>query len=161
MCETPLEFAVGKMLLDKRLTIAAAESCTGGLLSHRLTSVPGSSSYFPLGLVTYDNKWKTELLGVEKIVLDKYGAVSKEVAAAMASGVRQKAKSDLGIGITGIAGPGGGSREKPVGLVYIGLSYDQDTMVKQFLFQGSRDQNKTQSAQAALEMIKDYCQRKK
>ncbi len=160
MCQVPLEFTVAKMLLDNRLTIAAAESCTGGLLSHRLTSVPGSSFYFPLGLITYDNKWKTELLGVEKFVLDKYGAVSKEVAAAMATGVRQKAKSDLGIGITGIAGPGGGSREKPVGLVYIGLSYDQATIVKRFFFQGNRDQNKTQSAQAALEMIKDYCQKK-
>lgn len=151
-----LEQAVGELLRKHSLTIATAESCTGGLLSHKLTLVPGSSGYFPLGLVTYDNRWKVNLLNIPEETITTNGAVSPEVAEAMARGVRQRAGTDLGIGITGIAGPGGGTAEKPVGLVYIGLADDKRVTVKRYHFTGDRAANKENTARAALQLLYDY-----
>lgn len=117
-----LESVVGRLLTEKKMTLATAESCTGGLVSQRLTDVPGSSSYIALNAVTYANEAKVKLLGVPQQLLDQHGAVSAECARAMAEGMRRLAASDVAISITGVAGPGGGSEEKPVGTVYVGLS---------------------------------------
>ena len=150
-----LESAVGKLLISKKKTIAVAESCTGGLLSGRITDVSGSSNYFVLGLVAYSNLVKIARLGVDEKVLMKSGAVSKEVACQMASGVRLLAGTDIGIGITGIAGPTGKTRNKPVGLVYIALDKKgQAPFVREFRFKGSREEIKFQASQAALDLIR-------
>jgi len=140
-------------LLSQKQTLATAESCTGGLLAHKLTLVPGSSGYFPLGLITYDNRWKEALLGVPEQIIKEKGAVSPQVAEAMATGIRNKAATDLGIGITGIAGPGGGTAAKPVGLVYIALATGKHARVKKFQFQGKREEIKEYSARAALTLL--------
>ncbi len=117
---------VVQTLLEKKLEIAHAESCTGGLLSKYITDQPGASSVFQFGVVSYSGKIKHQVLGVSEDTLRQYGEVSAETAREMAEGVRRLAKSDIGIGITGIAGPGGGSKEKPVGLVYFAVSYKED-----------------------------------
>ena len=130
-----------------------AESCTGGLISHLITNVPGSSDYFVLGTVTYSNNAKMRILGVSKIILESFGAVSSECARAMAEGVKNVGRSDLGLAVTGIAGPGGGSPAKPVGLVFIGLATEKTTSVKEFRFTGSRLEIKEQTARSALEMV--------
>ena len=129
-----LESVVGKYLRGKGLTVAAAESCTGGLFSKRLTDIDGSSRYVRLNVVTYANEAKCELLGVSQDLLDKHGAVSAECARSMATGVRHLSSADIGISITGIAGPDGGTEEKPVGLVYIGLASAQQVKVFPFRF---------------------------
>jgi len=156
------EAAIGKILRKNRLTIAVAESCTGGLVSSRITDVSGSSDYFIVGLVAYSNRIKEGLLGVSFSHCErpkgakqsqKYDAVSKEVALAMAKGIRRLAGTDIGIGVTGIAGPTGGTRSKPVGLVYVGLVTDKKKIVKEFRFKGSRQQIKLQASQAALNII--------
>ncbi|WP_366923499.1 CinA family protein [Metallumcola ferriviriculae] len=151
-----LNQVVGSILLEKNISVATAESCTGGLLAHKLTLVPGSSAYFPLGLVTYDNLWKERLLSISNHLLSARGAVSPEVAAAMAEGVRFRAETDLGVGITGIAGPGGGSMDKPVGLVYIAVANNTQTTVKRFHFHGKRQEIKENSARAALALMLDF-----
>jgi nicotinamide-nucleotide amidase len=148
-----IEIAVGKILRKSKMTMAVAESCTGGLISNRITDVSGSSSYFKMGMVAYSNEIKKNILGVSPILLQKYGAVSKEVALEMAKGVRFVANTDMGIGVTGIAGPSGGTKKKPVGLVYIALVTGKKHTVKEFRFKGSRKGIKSQAAQAALDLI--------
>lgn len=149
-----LEEVVGMYLVMKRLTVAAAESCTGGLLSERLTRIPGSSSFFLGGVVCYSNELKTKLAGVPPPLIQQYGAVSKPVAQALSEGIRKRAESSIGIGITGIAGPSGGTPEKPVGLVFIGLADERGTAVKEFQFPGNREQVRYWASQIALEMIR-------
>lgn len=144
---------VSSMLKKYKLKVATAESCSGGLIAHTLTNISGSSYYFDRGIVSYSNQAKIDLLKVSKDLLDSYGAVSKEVAEAMAEGVREKSNVDIGISSTGIAGPTGGTEEKPVGLVYIGLSTKDNTFVKKFQFSDDRLENKYRTCNAALEML--------
>jgi nicotinamide-nucleotide amidase len=144
-----LETVVGRELACRRLTLAVAESCTGGLLGHRLTNVPGSSAYFRLGVVAYANDLKSSCLGVAGGVLERHGAVSAQVALAMAQGVRRLAASDYALGITGIAGPDGGSAEKPVGLVYLALAGGNE-QVWEHRFGGGRQDVKWRATQQAL-----------
>jgi nicotinamide-nucleotide amidase len=151
-----LEEVIGKLLKERKETLAVAESCTGGLLSNRITNVSGSSNYFERGFVTYSNEAKIENLGVPKDLILKYGAVSKEVAEAMAIGVRKIAKTDYGLSITGIAGPTGGTPEKPVGLVYIGLAWKDGVLVTRNQFLGDRESIKFQSTQKALDMLRRH-----
>jgi nicotinamide-nucleotide amidase len=151
-----LESVAGRLLRGEKKTLAIAESCTGGYLGHRLTNVPGSSDYFLGGILAYGNRAKIELLGVPEAVIRKYGAVSPRTAAAMAEGVRMKMSSDIGLSITGIAGPSGGTPRKPVGLVYIALASDLGTDVSRNLFWGKREAIKFQSSQKALDMLRRY-----
>ena len=146
-------------LINNNLTVATAESCTGGLIAHTLTNISGSSVYFDRGVVTYSNKAKIELLGLNNEILDKFGAVSHKVAEAMAKGIRIKSHVDIGIATTGIAGPTGGTPDKPVGLVYIGISTSKQTNIKKFKFSGNRLQNKELTCNAALKMILDNLKR--
>jgi nicotinamide-nucleotide amidase len=150
----PLEKVVGDLLRERRFTIALAESCTGGLLASRLTDVPGSSAYFDRGAVCYSNLAKVEWVGVPEPLIAGFGAVSEPVAAAMAEGVRAKAGASVGIGITGIAGPGGGTPEKPVGMVVIAVATPGEARVRTFNFIGSREMVKFQSTQAAMNMLR-------
>ncbi len=152
--DEPLEKVVGDLLRARGKTLAVAESCSGGLLSHRITNIPGSSDYFLLGAVTYSNEAKVKVLGVNPQDLEEHGAVSQEVAAQMAEGVKKLAGSHFGIGITGIAGPGGGTPQKPVGLVYIALSWEGGTEVHRKRFWGTRLQIKTYSTTHALDMLR-------
>ena len=145
---------VGAMLQERGLTLAVAESCTGGLLSARLTERPGSSAYFDRGWVTYANRAKVEDLGLDADLIERQGAVSEEVARAMASSTRARAHSDIGVAITGIAGPGGGTPDKPVGLVFIALSGAAGDRVRRVHFPSDRDRVRYQSTQSALEMIR-------
>ncbi len=152
-----LEETVLRLLQGQGKTIATAESCTGGLVAKRITDLPGSSEVFEMGAVTYSNRIKTMLLGVPEELLAKYGAVSEQVARAMAEGVRRAAGSDLGVGITGVAGPGGGSAEKPVGLVYVGLADGARTWVKRLEpspVARSRGFYRNRAASTALDMAR-------
>ncbi|MDE3181560.1 MAG: competence/damage-inducible protein A [Acidobacteriota bacterium] len=149
-----LEEVVGMYLVMKQITVAVAESCTGGLLSERMTSTPGSSNYFLGGVVCYSNLLKTSLAGVPAQIIEEHGAVSKQVAKSLSEGIRRRAGSSIGVGITGIAGPGGGSAEKPVGLVFIGLSDARGTAVREFRFPGNRNRIRLWASQMALEMIR-------
>jgi len=149
-----LEEVVGELLKMRGYTLATAESCTGGLLAGRITDVPGSSEYFLEGVVSYSNEAKIDLLGVPKKWIKTHGAVSEQVAGAMAAGVRKRAGTTFGIGVTGVAGPGGGSDEKPVGLVYIALADDSQTTTRKFIFPGDRQFIRTLSVNAALDMIR-------
>ncbi len=151
-----LEEVIGKYLKKKQHTVAVAESCTGGFLGHRITNVPGSSEYFLRGVVAYSNTSKTELLGIPAEIIDEHGAVSPQVARAMAEGIREKASSTFGLSITGIAGPSGGTKEKPVGLVYTALAHERDVIVKKNLFLGDRNAIKFQSSQKALDMLRRH-----
>jgi nicotinamide-nucleotide amidase len=145
-----LEAVVGDLLREHTMTIAVAESCTGGLLASRLTDVPGSSDYVDRGVVCYSNQAKVDLAGVPEALIREHGAVSEPVAQAMAEGVRSRAGTNIGVGITGIAGPGGGTPEKPVGTVAIAVVVDDETRVRTFQFIGSREMVKFQAAQSAL-----------
>jgi nicotinamide-nucleotide amidase len=149
-----LPAVVGALLRERSLTLALAESCTGGLLAARLTEVSGASAFLDRALVTYSNAAKVDLLGVEASLIERHGAVSEEVARAMAEGARSSAAASIGIGITGIAGPEGGSAEKPVGLVYVALSGAAGTRVRRALFPGDRDRIRQQATQAAMEMVR-------
>ncbi len=149
-----LEEVVGKLLREKKETLAVAESCSGGLLGHRLTNVPGSSDYFLEGVVAYSNEAKTNLLAVNPSLLAKHGAASLEIARAMARSVRRRAGSGYGLAVTGIAGPAGGTPRKPVGLVFLALDSPEGTEVEKNLFLGSRQQIKFQSTQKALDMLR-------
>ncbi len=151
-----LEEKVGRLLGERGLTLALAESCTGGLVGHRVTSVAGSSTYFERGVVTYSNRAKEDLLGVSRQTLEAHGAVSHQTAREMALGARERAGTDLGLAITGIAGPGGGSPEKPVGTVFFGLAHGEHVESHLRHFQGSRAQVKQQSAEAALDLLRRY-----
>ncbi len=152
---------VGKLLRLNKKTLAVAESCTGGLLGDRITDVPGSSDYFLQGVVAYSNEAKIDLLGVSKALVEKHGAVSSKVAEAMAQGIRDKARSSLGLAITGIAGPSGGAPEKPVGLVYVALAWDKGSDVVKNLFLGNREIIKFQSSQKALDMVRRHLDKDK
>ncbi len=150
-----LEQVVGKILKQKKLTLAVAESCTGGLLAHRITNVSGSSEYFEGGVVSYSNKCKVDVLGVDSRLIESKGAVSAEVVESMAEGVRKLADTDLGVAISGIAGPGGGSAEKPVGTVFIGISCKKrGAFSRRYQFRGTRDEIKIISTGAALDSIR-------
>lgn len=138
---------------DRGLTVSVAESCTGGLLGDMITDVPGSSDYFLGGVISYSDEAKVSLLGVDEGTLRSKGAVSEEVALQMASGTRSKFGSKIGVGITGIAGPAGGTESKPVGLVYIAVSSGSSLACKRKVFDGSRDSVKRQAAETALEML--------
>ncbi len=142
------------MLRRERKTIAVAESCTGGLITHRLTETAGSSDYFERGFVTYSNESKVEMLGVPEKLLGEQGAVSDAVALAMARGARERSGTDVGLAVTGIAGPRGGTSEKPVGLVFVALSADQGEQVHRYLLPGSRSQIKAWTAQLALNLVR-------
>jgi nicotinamide-nucleotide amidase len=150
----PLEAVVGAMLAERKLTIAVAESCSGGLLASRLTDVPGSSRYFERGVVCYSNRAKTELVGVPEDLIREHGAVSEQVARGMAEGVAKRSATNIGVGITGIAGPDGGTPEKPVGTVVVAVTLDGETKVRTLKLFGGREMIKFQSAQAALNMIR-------
>jgi nicotinamide-nucleotide amidase len=149
-----LEEVVGMYLVMRQKTVAVAESCTGGLLSERLTRVPGSSNYFLGGMVCYSNELKTTLAGVPADLITEHGAVSLAVAQAMAEGVRKRTGASLGIGITGVAGPGGGTPEKPVGLVFIALADENGTQIREFRFPGDRERVRHWATQMALEAVR-------
>lgn len=151
-----LEEVVGKLLLDKKKTLALAESCTGGLIAHKLTNIPGSSAYVERGVVAYSNAAKMSLLDVSPNIIEQHGAVSSETAVAMAEGVRWLAQTSYGVAVTGIAGPGGGSPVKPVGLVYLAVASDTTgTHWRKCLFTGDRLDIKTKTAQTALNMLRE------
>lgn len=151
-----LEEEVGMLLKKHKKTLAAAESCTGGLIANRITDISGSSYYFGTGIVAYSNETKMKVLRVLKNILERFGAVSAETAKAMAEGVRDLAEADIGISTTGIAGPTGATPTKPVGLVYIGLSTREGTKIKEFIFKGNRLEIKKKASEEALRMVKDY-----
>ena len=157
-----MESVVGRLLTDRHMTLAVAESCTGGLIGHRLTQVPGSSSYVDRGIVSYSNRAKIDLLGVPSELIDRHGAVSAEVAAAMARGIRERSGVSVGLSVTGIAGPGGATKTKPVGLVYLGLDGGpNDAMTKECRFHGGdRSVIKQRSAQAALDLLRRWLLKK-
>jgi len=151
-----LERVTAALLIMKGLTIATAESCTGGLLADFLTDVPGSSAYFMHGVVAYSNESKRRILKVPKRLLDRHGAVSPETAAAMAAGAARISQADIGLSTTGIAGPSGGSEEKPVGLVYIGMAHGEESFARRFQFGNDRIMNKECAARTALNLVRRY-----
>ena len=151
-----LETIVGQLLRSHQGTLAVAESCTGGFIAHRLTQIPGSSDYFERGIVAYSNRTKSEILKVPEEILARDGAVSDSVARKMAEGVRQISRATLGLAVTGIAGPAGGTEEKPVGTVFIALATPRGTVSKKYRFWGDRDQIKTISAHTAIDWVRRY-----
>ncbi len=153
-----LEARVGQALLQRNLTLAVAESCTGGLIGHRLTNVPGSSTYFLGGVISYSYDAKERLLGVRHATLYDFGAVSEQTAREMAQGARRALGADIGLSVTGIAGPGGAMPGKPVGLTWIALSARDADQARSFIWSGDRLTNKSQSAEAALALLRDYLQ---
>ena len=152
--EQTLESVVGEVLVAQRKTLAVAESCTGGLVSDRLTNVPGSSRYLLASLVAYQNRAKQEWLGIPERLLLRNGAVSAPVARAMAQGIRRRVGADVGLAITGIAGPGGGTPTKPVGLVYLAVADARGSAVERARFYGDRAAIKGQAAQLALNVLR-------
>ena len=151
-----MEKVVGRLLSEKGRTLSVAESCTGGLIGHRLTNVAGSSNYFLGGVVSYSNQSKADMLDVDSKTIDKHGAVSGEAAEEMARGIRERLKSDIGLAVTGIAGPEGGSREKPVGTVYIGLNSSDQGFSRRYRFWGRRKQVKLNTSMMALDWVRRY-----
>jgi len=150
-----LEEVIVKLLIKRDETVATAESCTGGLIADRITNVPGASDVFLAGYVTYANAAKTDILNVDRNMIDKHGAVSEEVARAMAEGARERARSTFALSTTGVAGPTGGSAEKPVGTVYVGLaSRDSETVVKKFFYPTDRETFKQLVAQSTLDLLR-------
>jgi PncC family amidohydrolase len=153
MAEPPPERRLGDLLKAHGLTLVTAESCTGGLIGHLLTEVAGSSDYYLGGAVTYSNDMKQNLLGVRLETMIEHGAVSEQTALEMAAGARVRFGGDIGVSVTGIAGPGGGTETKPVGLTFIGLSTPWGDMVRRFVWESDREGNKRLSAEAALELL--------
>jgi PncC family amidohydrolase len=151
--DTHLEVVLNKLLIPSGLKLAVAESCTGGLIGHRITNVPDSSMYYQGSIIAYAYEAKVRLLGVSWDTLKKYGAVSQETVLEMARGVREALLADIGLSVSGIAGPGGGTPTKPVGLVWVGLSTPQGKQARSFVFQGKRLQVKKQAADAALQLV--------
>ena len=151
-----LEQRVASLLLEKRKTISVAESCSGGLLSHRLTNIAGSSNYFKGAVVAYSNAVKLQVLKVPPITIRKYGAVSEQVALCMAQGIRSLLKTDFGIAVTGIAGPSGAGKNKPVGLTFIAINTAAETICLKCLFKGKRIQIKSQAATFALKILAEF-----
>ena len=156
MKDSELLTQVADKLKKRKITISTAESCTGGLVSNTLTNIAGSSEYFKCGVVSYSNKSKIELIGVSDKTLKKYGAVSAQTAKEMALGIKDISKTDIGISTTGIAGPSGGTDEKPVGLVYIGLAIKNKVHTKKFIFHGNRIEIKRKSCEQVLKLINEY-----
>ncbi|MEK6534877.1 MAG: competence/damage-inducible protein A [Thermodesulfobacteriota bacterium] len=154
--EESLAGNVAGRMTERKLTLAVAESCTGGLITDRLTDIPGSSAFFERGVVTYGNAAKTALLGVPEAVIREYGAVSAETARRMAEGVRKSAGTDLGLAVTGVAGPSGGTEAKPVGTVFIALACGETTVCRPYAFRWERRRNKVMASQAALLMLWRY-----
>jgi len=151
-----LEETVGRLLTEQGLTIAVAESCTGGLIAHRLTNVSGSSAYFVGGVVAYANEVKEQVLGVSGETLVAHGAISEETVREMARGARRLFDTDVALSAAGIAGPTGGTPQKPVGLVYVALAASDQESCERHLWQGDRLENKRQTSEAALEMLRQY-----
>ncbi len=151
-----LEVTTGRLLRKHRLTLATAESCTGGLIGHRLTDVPGSSDYFLGGIIAYSNEIKERSLGVKLETLQTHGAVSAETAIEMARGARRALGTDIAVSVTGIAGPGGGTTDKPIGLTYVAVVAAHYERVERFVWGGDRAGNKRASSEAALQMLQDY-----
>ena len=151
-----LEQDVGELLHQKRLTLGVVESATGGLISHLITNVSGSSNYYQGSLTPYSNEMKIKVVGVKEETISKYGAVSFPVAEEMARSGRKVLGTDICLAASGIAGPGGATPKKPVGLFYIGLSHQAGTYSQQHNFQGDREQNKSSAAEAALGWLKEY-----
>ena len=156
--EHNLEEIVVNKLIKHQFTIATAESCTGGLIGNRITEVPGSSNVYKGSIVAYSNSVKINNLGIDINNLEKYGAVSREIAGEMARQVRKTFNSKIGVSTTGIAGPGGSTKEKPIGLVYVALSSKEDLVIKKYNFHSNRNKNKIRSSQAVLKIIQDYCE---
>lgn len=156
MSATHLENIVGELLRQRGLRLAVAESCTGGLVSHLITNIPGSSTYFMGGVIAYAYEAKVRLLGVSWRTLEKHGAVSQETVLEMASGVRKSLAADIGISVSGIAGPSGGMPDKPVGLTWIGLSTEGGEEAYSYIWEGNRLEIKEKSARQALRLLKDY-----
>ena len=154
--DEPLEVVAGKLLRQQGLRLAVAESCTGGLVGHLITNVPGSSTYYMGSVTAYAYEAKVRLLGVRWETLEKYGAVSKETVLEMACGVRRALAADIGAAVSGIAGPGGGTPDKPVGLAWVGLSAAGVDEAWRFFWEGDRVFVKEQSAQAVLQRLVDY-----
>ena len=154
--EETIEEVVGTLLKKKGISVSVAESCTGGLLSHLFTNISGSSTYYQGGIISYSNEVKSSLLKVPYKLIKEKGAVSPEVAKEMAKGVRKICATDIGIGITGIAGPTGGTLQKPVGLIYIALSTSQGEISRKFLFSGNREDIKWRSSQTALDLLRRH-----
>jgi nicotinamide-nucleotide amidase len=151
-----MEEVVGQALTKKNMTVSVAESCTGGLIGHKLTNIPGSSRYFQGGIVVYSNQSKSDLLQVFPETLERYGAVSDRTVREMARGVRGHMKTDLGLAVTGIAGPDGGSKEKPVGTVHVGLAAENDIFSGKYRFWGNREQVKLNASMMALDWVRRY-----
>ncbi|HYX52867.1 MAG TPA: nicotinamide-nucleotide amidohydrolase family protein, partial [Candidatus Limnocylindrales bacterium] len=149
-----LEQIVGYYLQMRGATLATAESCTGGLLAERITSIPGSSRYFLGGAVVYDNSLKTALASVPPLLISEHGAVSEPVAVALAQGIRDRCKASIGVGITGVAGPGGGTEQKPVGLVFVAVADENKTDVTERKYPGDRDRIRHWASQQALDMVR-------
>ncbi len=154
-----LEGVTGRLLAKKGKSLATAESCTGGFIAHKITSIPGSSAYFKGSIVAYANKAKEHLLGVSHELLDTQGAVCRQVAEDMAAGARQTLEADYAIGVTGIAGPGGGSKSKPAGTTWIAIAGEHEVISQRFAFGDNRERNISRAANAALAMLKDYIER--
>ena len=148
--------SVGELLNKQHLTLGLAESCTGGLIATFITDIPGSSAYFEGGIVAYSYQVKERMLGVPASILERDGAVSAETVMAMAKGARKVLKVDVALAITGIAGPSGGTPDKPVGLTYIGLASPRGALWRKYIWKGNRRENREQSARAALELLKDH-----
>jgi PncC family amidohydrolase len=151
-----MEVEIGKLLLQHGLKLGLAESCTGGLTGHRITNVPGSSEYFIGGVISYAYEAKVSILGVSWDTLKTFGAVSHETVLEMARGAKKIFNVDVAVSISGIAGPGGGSDDKPVGTIWVGLVANDGEWTREFHFAGDREGNKTSSADAALQMLLDY-----
>ncbi len=149
------EIELAQKLLEKGLTIGTAESCTGGKIASLITSIPGSSAYFNGGIVSYSNDVKHLVLGVSSADLDSYGAVSEPVVIQMSTGAQRVLKTDCAIATSGIAGPDGGTPEKPVGTVWIAVSYKEKTVTRKFQFSGNREENILSSANAGMKMLLD------
>ena len=153
---TSLEQEIGNLLRRKRLTLGVVESATGGLISHRLTNVPGSSDYYKGSVTAYSNEAKIKVVGVKEATISQYGAVSSQVAEEMAEGGRKILAVDVCLADTGIAGPGGATPGKPVGLFYLGLSHEGGTCSRKHNFRGDREQNKQSAAEVALGWLEEY-----
>lgn len=151
-----LEEEIVKKLSEKNYTITTAESCTGGLLAGRILNVPGASAVYNEGYITYSNEAKERLLKVSHETLSNYGAVSRQTAEEMAYGVAREANADVGLSTTGIAGPGGGTEEKPVGLVYVGCHVEGKTYTRECRFHGTREENRALAVEAALQLLLEY-----
>ena len=153
MEQKSIEFIVGELLCRKNLTISTTESCTGGMIAARWISYPGISKVYLEGAITYSNESKVKRLGVKQETLDKYGAVSEQTAREMAEGIKRVSGSKVSIATTGIAGPDGGTKEKPVGLVYIGICIEEKTLIEKCIFNGNRDQIRVAATEYSLNML--------